>query len=157
MLNAGVKNLAPSDLAKLSNDVKFALLKLPNGVVDGVYVTSLKLTTSVVIYITFNGAAVEGPQHLLLVENTKCTAAGCTPMITGLPVQTVVQQSISQTPGTTFLPINAGGPGNVTQHQSADFHSYECGRRGKCDYTTGLCACFTGYTGENCNTLTTLV
>jgi len=150
--------MSPLNLAKLSNDVKLALLKLPNGVVDGVSVTSsVQGTSNVVIQVTFTGAAVEGSQHLLQVENAKCTAAGCTPMITGLPVQTVVRQSWSQnlvTPGE--LPVNAG-KGDVTQLTPADYHSYECGRRGKCDYTTGLCACFTGYTGENCNTLTTLV
>jgi len=143
--------MASSNLAKLSNDVKLALLKLPNGVVDGVSVTSSIPTSTkpsnVLIQVTFTGAAVEGPQHLLQVENNPCTAAGCTPMITGVPVQTVV--SIAQQ-------TNAG-TGDVAQSQQADFHSYECGRRGKCDYTTGLCACFTGYTGENCNTLTTLV
>jgi len=157
--------MAPLNLQKLSNDVKLALLKLPNGVIDGVTVSSATLTSSVVIYVTFTGASVEGPQHLIQVENQKCTAAGCTPMITGIPVQTIVQQSSAQVPGTTVvtpppataLPWNAGGPGNVTQHVQADYHSYECGRRGKCDYTTGLCACFTGYTGENCNILTTLV
>jgi len=154
--------MAPTNLAKLSNDVKLALLKLPNGVIDGVSVTSALVGTSnVVVYVTFTGAAVEGPQHLLQVENAKCTAPGCTPMITGLPVQTIVRQSPSQVAGSstaaTSLPSNEGGPGNTTQHLAADFHSYECGRRGKCDYTTGLCVCFTGYTGENCNTLTTLV
>jgi len=151
--------MAPLNLGKLSNDVKLALLKLPNGVVDGVSVTSaVQGTSNVVIQVTFTGAAVEGPQHLLQVENAKCTAAGCTPMITGLPVQTVVRQSWSQATGQSpvELPVNAG-KGDVTQLTPADYHSYECGRRGKCDYTTGLCACFTGYTGENCNTLTTLV
>jgi len=142
-------SLDVTHLPKLSNDVKLALLKLPNGVVDGVSVTSsLSGSSSIVLIdVTFTGAAVEGPQHLLQVENTKCTAPGCTPMITGLPVQTVV----------SVLQSTNAGQGDVAEYTPADYHSYECGRRGKCDYTTGLCACFTGYTGENCNTLTTLV
>ena len=149
--------MSTTDMVKLANDVKLALLKLPNGVIDGVTVVgadSIDGITNdatinagdVVLYVTFTGPSVEGPQHLLQVEATTCTKAGCTPMITGLPLQTVVSAT----------PSNKGHNG-VWEKQDADFHSYECGRRGKCDYTTGLCACFTGYTGENCNTLTTLV
>lgn len=149
------------DLGKLANDIKLSLLKLPNSVVDGVTVNAYSSLAgddtgagidagNVVVHVTFTGPAVEGPQHLLQVETAQCTTPGCTPMITGLAMQTVVKNRID------FGSSNSG-TADVDQQQAADYHSYECGRRGKCDYTTGLCGCFTGYTGENCNTLTTLV
>mmetsp|Transcript_22653 Transcript_22653/g.21874 ORF Transcript_22653/g.21874 Transcript_22653/m.21874 type:complete len:395 (+) Transcript_22653:137-1321(+) len=147
----------PLNLPKLSNDIMLALLKLPNKVIDGVSVFSAlsnqvgvtpgaaiqglnPFHTQVMSKITFTGPAVQGPQHILTVDAVAC-AEGCTPRITGLPLQSRF----------TFPSSNA------TQTVLADYNSYECGRRGKCDYTTGLCGCFLGYTGENCNTLTTLV
>jgi hypothetical protein len=87
----------------------------------------------------FTGPSVQGPQNLLMVEDYEC-GAGCTPKLDGLELQHRVTFTNS----------------NLTEGMLADYNSYECGRRGKCDYTTGLCKCFTGYTGDNCNTLTTL-
>jgi len=135
----------PEDMNDFVHDIQNALLSLPNRVIDGITVAaSTVLSTSVVpdvyVNITFTGAAVQGPQHLLVVEDYEC-AAGCTPKITGLPLATAYNRV----------------PSNITEYQLSDFNSYECGRRGVCDYNTGLCACFEGYTGENCNTLTTLV
>jgi len=132
----------PADLPDLVHDIQLALLNLPNRVIDGITVAAKKnnFNQDVTVNVTFTGAAVQGPQHLLIVEDYECYT-GCTPLITGLTVETRIGQFSS----------------NVTEISLADFNSYECGRRGKCDYTTGLCSCFLGYTGENCNTLTTLV
>jgi hypothetical protein len=140
-----------TDLTDLTNDVHLALLNLPNKVIDGLTVTAsqamidtgagtnVNTRDHVNIQVTFTGDSVQGSQNLITVEDYEC-GAGCTPKIDGLLLQTRVGMQAS----------------NTTEISYADYNSYECGRRGKCDYSSGLCACFTGYTGDNCNTLTTL-
>jgi len=135
------------DLSDFANDIRLALLQLPNQIIDDCMVSARMDTVDekIEVAVTFNGQAVQGPQHWLVVEDYECSA-GCTPRITGLGLETV--------PGADGSMV---GFSNVTATQDAVYNSYECGRRGKCDYSTGLCSCFEGYTGENCNTLTTLV
>lgn len=140
---------------ELRDDVHLALLTLPNRVIDKCEVkvynklvhdsaadlaTAATMNRQTDIEIVFSGEAVQGPQNLLMVEDLLCEA-GCTPKLTGLRLQykTGFHQS------------------NITETIAADKNSYECGRRGRCDYSSGLCDCFEGYTGENCNTQTTLV
>jgi len=128
-------------LPSMVNDIQLALLNLPNKVIDGITVAAKRdYTTILHVNISFTGDGVQGPQHLITVEDYEC-ASGCTPQLTGLNLQTRYDHTMS----------------NSSQIQAADYNSYECGRRGTCDYTSGLCACFSGYVGENCNTLTTLV
>lgn len=98
-------------------------------------------TALVTIKIRFTGPSVQGPQHLLTVEDYRCQD-GCTPKLSGMPLETR-QTSLHWS--------------TIVELTKSDFNSYECGRRGKCDYATGLCSCFAGYVGDNCNTLTTLV
>jgi hypothetical protein len=131
----------------LAHDVQLALLSLPNKVIDGAKVAASSTSTGsavaeemVYINITFTGDNVQGPQNLLTVVDYECYT-GCTPKLTGVNVWS----------------LHGGISSNVTEPELADFNSYECGRRGKCDYNTGSCQCFTGYTGHNCNTLSTLV
>jgi len=134
-------------------DVEYALESLPNRVIDnvdvagsiamsngpvnGLFTDSLTTTTDkVYLNITFSGENVQGPQHLLTVKHILC-GDGCTPKLTGLELHTNSM--------------------NVTEITMSDYNSFECGRRGKCDYSTGICQCFSGYTGLACNTITSLV
>lgn len=98
-------------------------------------------TGLVTIKIGFSGPSVQGPQHLIIVEDYECQN-GCTPKITGMPLETRLTSNYWS---------------SIVELTKSDFNSYECGRRGKCDYSSGLCECFAGYVGDNCNTLTTLV
>jgi len=136
----------PYDLSDFVHDIQLALLNLPNRVIDGITVAASNVgqgswgKDEVVVNVTFTGPSVQGPQHVLIVEDYECYV-GCTPQLTGLDLETRYNRRYS----------------NATEIKLADYNSYECGRRGKCDYASGICSCFTGYTGENCNTLTTLV
>jgi hypothetical protein len=148
-------------------DVEYALESLPNKVIDDVHVAgqmARALTGSeswadhatdvntqsgsntdentVYFNITFTGENVQGPQNLLTVKTTRCQD-GCTPKLTGMELQ-VTSSSAAYTAQ------------QVIELTQADYNSYECGRRGKCDYTTGICECFSGYTGLACGKKTNL-
>ena len=167
----------------MRNDIQLALLSLPNRVIDGVSVSISRTNTQalygrpaaytteganefntlaadmitlvdnvLLVKITFTGSAVQGRQNYLQVEDYECND-GCTPKLSGLSLQYKYDHFVSNiTDVYESTTASDGGFMNV-----ADFNSYECGRRGKCDYNTGLCQCFAGYFGDNCNTLTTLV
>merc|ERR1712072_921042 len=129
-----------TDFADFSRDIKTALEALPNNVIDLVVVKTTSTNSGNVvtptITIEFTGAQVQGKQNLLTMRTYEC-GDGCTPKLSGLELV----------------------PGNNRIFESvvADFNSYECGRRGKCNYDTGVCQCFSGYTGSACNTATALV
>jgi hypothetical protein len=117
--------------------VKDALEALPNRVIDKVDVAGDTNGVDLVhLNLTFTGDHVQGPQYLVTVKANGC-GDGCTPLLSGLELRNQWE---------TILEV-----------QNSDFNSYECGRRGKCDYDTGVCACFEGYTGLSCNTVTALV
>jgi hypothetical protein len=142
-----------ANLKEFFLDVEHALEALPNGVIDNVDVngdlrisdsawTSAETTVAngavdaLYMNITFSGANVQGPQNLITVKHISCSD-GCTPKLTGLDLK---WDSM-----------------NVTEVVQADWNAYECGRRGKCDYSSGQCTCFSGYSGLACGTITSLV
>jgi len=127
----------------LAADVKTALLGLPHRVVDDILTTCAPSgTTGMTVTVKFTGQAVKGPQNLIQVEDYVC-ADGCTPKID--KGSSLILDHYSATKST------------VSESQDSEFNNYECGRRGKCDYTTGLCDCFDGYYGESCHLQTALV
>lgn len=84
------------------------------------------------------------------VEWRPC-GAGCTPKLDGLPLSTI------DTDEDGLGYTDTSHRSYVQQIQEADYESYVCGSRGKCDYTTGECACFTGYYGLHCEIQTALI
>jgi len=136
----GATSASANDFFDFSHDVKTALEALPNNVVDQVTVSTTSVVASsrvtATMLVTFTGDNVQGKQNLLTVRSYLC-GDGCTPKLSGLEL--------------------VPGESAIVETVVADFNSYECGRRGKCNYDTGLCACFAGYTGPACNTITALV
>lgn len=126
----------------LASYIEDALKKLPNKVIDDVDVAVESGGTGVIIDVTFTGNAVQGKQHKLEVLIDECLD-GCNPSISGL-------QNILTFPGVTSL-------SSVDIHQIGSHNSFECGRRGKCNFSTGLCDCFTGFTGEACSIMSNLI
>jgi len=149
----------------MGNKVELALQGLPNKVITNVNVnvsfgyetryatadTEYENAVSMIdlaymhMDVEFVGDSVMGPQNLIIPETDKC-ADGCTPQITGLDLMSTTMSGGT----TTDLSF-------VAEKQAADYNNYECGRRGKCDYDSGICECFEGYTGEACSTQTALV
>jgi len=154
-----------SDFKVMFLAVEHALEALPNGVIDNVDVAGEIRNTATAwsagetsanrdgadniafdggdsendalyMNITFSGKNVQGPQNLMQVKHIHC-GDGCTPKLDGLNLAITSM--------------------TVREESVADWNSYECGRRGKCDYATGICTCFNGYAGLACGTITSLV
>jgi len=146
---AGIEFVSSATLADcnaLTAGVKKELLRLPNRVVDDVVVSAdcgvdSGLSGNVVscltlLNITFVGEAVQGRQNLLDV-NVRTCKEGCYPAIDGLELTPQLLE--------------------VKELFVADYNSYECGNRGVCDYDSGVCECYEGYTGDHCQTMTALI
>jgi len=150
---------------QLAREVKAALIALPNQVIDDCNVevqvgmesrtigsgfdSSLYDQAFVNIVVEFTGKAVMGPQNLLMVEADSC-GDGCSPKLEGLSLLSYTGLDTETASTQNYLSF-------VSEKQVADYNSYECGRRGKCDYDTGLCECYEGYIGEACTEISVLV
>jgi hypothetical protein len=128
----------PTNFHDFLLDVQTALKGLPNSVIDDVHVAGSynQYGNWAHVNVTFVGNNVQGPQNIITVRAYQC-GDGCTPKLSGMILKPTTQ--------------------NTTEVVLSDFNSYECGRRGKCDYTSGVCNCFAGYTGPTCGTISALV
>merc|ERR1712167_491920 len=136
-----------------------ALLALPNGVVDGVSVNMTvgagarsDLSSGTFYFsVYFSGTSVQGPQNKLIIEMASC-GDGCTPKLGGVDVDSNVRKASTDNVFDVTRPLVY-----IEETVKADYNNYECGRRGKCDYDSGLCDCFEGYTGYKCQVQTALI
>lgn len=124
-----------------SNELTFAdhiagaLTKLPNKLIDEVAVVVDLTNTPATITIEFTGDSVQGPQHKIEVLAEKC-GKGCNPLIDGLA---------------NLRSWHATDLSTVAVTTTGSHLSFECGNRGKCEYSTGVCKCYTGFAGPSCN------
>jgi len=127
----------------LEGHIESALKKLPNKVIDDVTVTidSSNGTNGVVINVTFTGNTVQGQQNKLEILTDECSD-GCMPRLIGLT-------NLRTYSATTLSTVEVSTVGS--------HNSYECGNRGKCDRSTGVCNCFDGFAGDNCNIFNSIV
>ena len=126
--------------------------------------------TDKIFSIEFTHPRNSGPQTLT-VESTGCDTAGCSVYYHGtthVPANIVVGD-----PATTNSPLG-GGAKIYTKTEAATLtigstaaytatavegskEATTCSGRGSCDSEKGTCECFAGYTGNSCETQTTIV
>jgi len=95
--------------------------------------------TTTDVNVTFVGCSTQGDQAFLVAHTQYC-GDGCTPKLSGLDLAYVNNIVAS----------------NITEVQDADYNNYECGRHGKCDYESGECQCYNGFSGKGCSMQTSL-
>jgi len=139
----------------LAADIEDSLIALPNKVIDEIDVDvnfnstmfDFGLYRSMNIKFQMTGEKLVGRQNLFAVDAAECLYPGCSPKLAGLNLVTF------QGSGAPLFVGENNLTSWVEETGVTDYNSYECGRRGQCDYQTGLCECFEGFTGPSCSIL----
>lgn len=117
------------------DDVKAALMNLPNFVVPNVTVTGTQ-NSGLQCIIEFSDPANSGKQALLKISDADHDHANMQPRYAGGTIGTDATIDYDETHWDTS--------------DSYGEHA-ECSNRGVCDHASGVCTCFQGYTGESCH------
>jgi len=137
--------------------IQNALKTLPNRVIEDVTVTQGTDgdgTDGYSFTVTFSGACTSGNQYSLNVIEHYCPT-GCMPqMDTSAAGKTMVGNT--DTTGNQFAISSVASIGGGAGVAGIDVNM-ECSGRGVCDYESGICECFSGYTDESCSTQTALI
>jgi hypothetical protein len=95
--------------------------------------------TDLIVLISYSGSMTTGNQYALECRTAYC-GAGCQPKL---------EHALDLKRGSECTVVNDFTP-------AYGMHM-ECSGRGSCDYDTGICKCFEGYTDEYCATQTSLI
>lgn len=133
--------------------IKDALMSLPENIVNDVEVSMENNVAGKITYkVTFIGSANSGARNLLKCNYEGCNHDGCQPRYVG-----ILPTSNAMCTVEGAMNYNFETEGVQAASQTGTAEDAECSSRGLCDYSSGQCTCFEGYTGSACSVQTILV